>query len=413
MFSQMIKYRFLCQLRSKESIFWLLFFPMILSVMFYAGLRDIANGEKFEAVDIAVVDDAEFEKEKVMASIIENVSADDKESVDSDKIFVTQYVSKEEAEKLLDDNKVSAYIYFNGECNVVFKKNGTKQTIVKKFFDIAIQKEKLFTEVARENNGNIPPNLLETINDSTSYIKDVSNKRGKADTVLQNFYSILGMVCMYGAATGCVAMNYLQTNQSALAKRNTVAPVSKMKQLLSYFLVDMLMNDVIVLLVLAFIRFALGIDFGNRTGLIIFTTIVGGTMGLSFGYFFASITKKSVEFKNNMVIGISMICSFLAGMMSNEVQYFVKQHAYIIDRVNPVNLITESYYKLYYYTDLSKYYENIIILIMMTVLFAIGTITVLTVQDKKMMRESKCVADVTFSFYHRAKFEILLAIPPT
>lgn len=389
MFSQMIKYRFLCQLRSKESIFWLLFFPMILSVMFYAGLRDIANGEKFEAVDIAVVDDAEFEKEKVMASIIENVSADDKESVDSDKIFVTQYVSKEEAEKLLDDNKVSAYIYFNGECNVVFKKNGTKQTIVKKFFDIAIQKEKLFTEVARENNGNIPPNLLETINDSTSYIKDVSNKIGKADTVLQNFYSILGMVCMYGAATGCVAMNYLQTNQSALAKRNTVAPVSKMKQLLSYFLVDMLMNDVIVLLVLAFIRFVLGIDFGNRTGLIIFTTIVGGTMGLSFGYFFASITKKSVEFKNNMVIGISMICSFLAGMMSNEVQYFVKQHAYIIDRINPVNLITESYYKLYYYTDLSKYYENIIILIMMTVLFAIGTITVLTVQDKKMMRESR------------------------
>ena len=389
MFSQMIKYRFLCQLRSKESIFLLLFFPMILSVMFYAGLRDIANGEKFEAVDIAVVDDAEFEKEKVMASIIENVSADDKESVDSDKIFVTQYVSKEEAEKLLDDNKVSAYIYFNGECNVVFKKNGTKQTIVKKFFDIAIQKEKLFTEVARENNGNIPPNLLETINDSTSYIKDVSNKRGKADTVLQNFYSILGMVCMYGAATGCVAMNYLQTNQSALAKRNTVAPVSKMKQLLSYFLGDMLMNDVIVLLVLAFIRFALGIDFGNRTGLIIFTTIVGGTMGLSFGYFFASITKKSVEFKNNMVIGISMICSFLAGMMSNEVQYFVKQHAYIIDRINPVNLITESYYKLYYYTDLSKYYENIIILIMMTVLFAIGTITVLTVQDKKMMRESR------------------------
>lgn len=194
---------------------------------------------------------------------------------------------------------------------------------------------------------------------------------------------------MYGAATGCVAMNYLQTNQSALAKRNTVAPISKMKQLLSYFLVDMLMNDVIVLLVLAFIRFALGIDFGNRIGLIIFTTIVGGTMGLSFGYFFASITKKSVEFKNNMVIGISMICSFLAGMMSNEVQYFVKQHAYIIDRINPVNLITESYYKLYYYTDLSKYYENIIILIMMTVLFAIGTITVLTVQDKKMMRESR------------------------
>lgn len=381
MFSQIAKYRFLGHLRSKESIFWLLLFPIILSVLFYAALSDITQAEKFEKIRIAVVDDEGFEKENIMHSIIEGVSMN---SAADDKLFFTQYVNREEAEKLLENDEIKAYVYFDGECNVVLKENGADQTFVKKFFDIAIQKEQLMSAIMEDNNGKIPQNVLNTMNKSTNYIKDVSNKRGKSDTILQYFYSILGMVCMYGASTGCSAMNYIQTNQSAIAKRNTVTPVSKKKQLLAYFMVDMIMNNIIILIVFAFIRFVLGVDFGERYIYIILTTIVGGTMGLSFGYFFASITKKSLEFKTNMVIGVSMLCSFLAGMMDNQVQYYVKQYAYFIDRINPVNLITESYYKLYYYTDLSKYYENIIILLVMTLLFVVGTISVITFQDKKL-----------------------------
>ncbi len=387
MFSSMMKYRFLCQLRSKESIFWILLFPIILSVLFYAALSDITKGETFEAVHIAVADDEGYGKEIVMSEIISAVSTSSEESVTDNKLFITDYVSKAEAEKMLEEDKVSAYVYFDGECNVIMKENGMSQTIVKKFFDIAKQKESVITAIMTENGGVIPDNISEIMNDSTEYIKDISNRRNEPDTAVQFFYSILGMACMYGATTGCVAMRYLQTNQSSIAERNSVAPISKLKQLLSFFIVDMLMNDVIVLAVLAFIRFALGVNFGDRYGLIILTAIVGGTMGLSFGYFFGSITKKDLNFKNNMVMGISMICSFLAGMMSNKVKYVVEQHAPLIGRINPVNLVTESYYKLYYYTDLGKYYENIFILIIMTALFIIGTVSIINMQERNLLKE--------------------------
>lgn len=387
MFSSMMKYRFICQLRAKESIFWVLVFPIILSILFYAALRDINKGETFETPNIAVVDDENFKNEVIMSEIITSVSADSKEEVTKDTLFITNYVSADKAEKMLKDKDICGYIYFNDGCNLVIAENGISQTIVKTFLDIAKNKVNVVEQLMSKNGGKMPENIESIMADSTQYIIDASNRQNAPDTSLQFFYTVLGMACMYGATIGCVAITYIQSNQSSIAKRNTVAPIGKMKLLLSSFIVDMLMNDAIILMVLGFIRFVLGINFGDRYVLIILTSIVGATTGLSFGYFFGAVTKKSLSFKNNMVIGISMICSFLAGMMTNKIKYIVKQKAYIVDRINPVNLITESYFKLYYYTNLDKFYENIIILLAMTGVFVVGTVLILNYQEKNLLKE--------------------------
>lgn len=378
MFSEIMKYRFLCQIRSKESIFWLLVFPIILSILFQAALSDITKGEKFELVNIAVVRDEAFDGDEIMQQIISSVSAGTKESATENTLFITKYVSKDEAEKLLSDEKIAGYIYVeNNGFNLAINENGVEQTIIKTFLDIAIQKEQVLNDIMEKNNGMMPENVSAIMNDSAEYIKDVSNRKNEPDTSVVYFYSILGMACMYGAATGCLSISNILTGQSPVAKRNNMAPVSRMKQFLSGFVVDMVMNDVLILLILGFIHYILGVNFGDRYGLIIFTSLVGATTGLSFGYLFGSLSNKSNNFKFNMVVAISMVCSFLAGMMSNGIKYIVKQKAYIVDRLNPVNLITESYYKLYYYTSLDKYFENIIILCVMTVVFMGGTIFVL------------------------------------
>lgn len=377
MFSQIMKYRFLCQIRSKESIFWLLVFPIILSVLFQAALSDITKGEKFELVNIAVVLDEEYDDE-IMQQIISYVSAETEENATEHTLFITKYVSKDEAEKLLSDEKIAGYIYVDdNKFNLAINENGVKQTIIKTFLDIAIQKKQVLNDIMEKNNGMMPENVSSIMNDSTEYIKDVSNRKNEPDTSVVYFYSILGMACMYGAATGCLSISNILTGLSSIAKRNNMAPVSRIKQFLSGFVVDMTINSVLILLILGFIRFMLGVNFGDRYGFIILTSLVGAATGLSFGYLFGSLSNKSNNFKFNMVVAISMICSFLAGMMSNEIKYIVKQKAYIVDRLNPVNLITESYYKLYYYTSLDQYFENIIILCAMTAVFIGGTIFVL------------------------------------
>lgn len=388
MFSEMMKYRLLCQIRSKESIFWLLLFPIILSILFQAALSDITKGEKFELVDIAVVKDEAYNGDEIMQQIISSVSAGSEAEATEDTLFITKYVSKEEAERMLSEEKIAGYIYVENEAfNLEINENGVEQTIIKTFLDIAIQKKQVLTDIIEQNNDMMPENVSDIMNDSTEYIKDVGNRKNEPDTAVVYFYSILGMACMYGAATGCISISNILVGQSAIAKRNNVSPVSRMKLFFSGFLVDMVMNNVLVLLILAFIRFVLNVNFGDRYGFIILTSVVGATTGLSFGYLFGSLSNKSNNFKSNMVIAISMIGSFLAGMMSSGVKYIVKQKAYIVDRINPVNLITESYYKLYYYTSLDKYFENIIILCVMTAVFIGGTIFVLNCKNKNISSE--------------------------
>lgn len=96
-----------------------------------------------------------------------------------------------------------------------------------------------------------------------------------------------------------------------------------------------------------------------------------------------------MNIKFYLVTAVSMLWSFMAGMMSNTIKYMINQHAWILNRLNPVNLITESYYKLYYYRDLDKYYENMILLLGMIIFFLVGTVLALRYQEHNSVRKER------------------------
>ncbi len=388
MFSRIFRYRILTILRSKDNIFWLLLFPILLSIFFNLALKDAMSGDVFENIHIAVINDENYEKETVMKSILQAVSVTDESESSENTMFTVQYIGIDEAEALLDTDKIAGYIYFDEGSHLVIRENGIPQTIIKTFLDIAEQKTDTFCNLMEQNQGMIAEEMMESLEESKEYITDVSNGRNKVDTSLPFFYSILGMACMYSASVGCLGILNIQVNQSALAKRNCMAPVKKIKLMISDFIAYGVMCNCIILILLVFISKVIGIDFGDRYGLIIFTSLVGSYTGLSFGYFIGAIVKGNIFMKSNLVIGISMIWSFMAGMMSNTVKYSINQHAYIVNRLNPVNLITESYYKLYYYKDLDKYYENIILLFGMIIFFIAGATLVLIYQERNIVHKS-------------------------
>ena len=148
-------------------------------------------------------------------------------------------------------------------------------------------------------------------------------------------------------------------------------------------------SSTLILIIFLVISKVIGVDFGNRHGLILLTSLVGSYTGLSFGYFIGAVIKSNMNIKFYLVTGISMLWSFMAGMMSNTIKYMINQHAWILNRLNPVNLITESYYKLYYYKDLDKYYENLILLFGMIVFFLAGTALVLRYQERNIVRKER------------------------
>lgn len=182
---------------------------------------------------------------------------------------------------------------------------------------------------------------------------------------------------MYGAFFGTDEVTDIQANISDRAARINVAPVHKLKAFIASSLASYLVLMVNMSILLLFLRFVLGIDFGNRVLLIVLTTFVGSMTGISFGAFISSLVKKGENLKVSIIITVSMTGSFLAGMMYAQMKYIVYDKAPLLAYINPVNLITDSFYSLYYFEDLSRYFMNILILMFMTIVFSLGTYLVL------------------------------------
>ena len=104
MFSHIFKYRMKCLLRDKETVFWTLAFPIVLALFFNLALSGINDQETFRAIDVAVVNDEEYQKDEIFQSVLQEVSTGES------PLFNLHVVIKEQAEKMLEDNEVAGYL---------------------------------------------------------------------------------------------------------------------------------------------------------------------------------------------------------------------------------------------------------------------------------------------------------------
>ena len=100
MFFHNYKYRLKCIVRDKSMMFWTLFFPIILAILFNLALGNIGSADNFKPINLAVVKNLSYEGEKEFTKVLDEVSDKKRDDV----VFNTQYVSKNKAEKLLEDN---------------------------------------------------------------------------------------------------------------------------------------------------------------------------------------------------------------------------------------------------------------------------------------------------------------------
>ena len=87
----------------------------------------------------------------------------------------------------------------------------------------------------------------------------------------------------------------------------------------------------------------------------------------------ASLVKASDNAKSGILIGITMLGCFLAGMMGVSMKYVIDKNVPILNKLNSANMITDGFYSLYYYDTLDRYYFNVAsLLIFAFILIAIS-----------------------------------------
>ena len=376
MFWHNFKYTLKTLFKNKMLIFWTFAFPLILGLFFNMAFSGIEESETFSALDIAVVNDDNFQNNISFKMVLEKLSNEE------NKIFNTKYVDLKEAKNLLKKDKIVGYLVFEKDKpKIVINSSGSYETIFKNVIDeisqtILINNNMIQDEIIKENKlGNtidyqvIYQKVEKIIQESKSNIEDISSSN--LSYVMIEFYTLIAMTCLYGGVISMEAMNQALPNMDSKGKRISVSPTRKGIIILSGLLASYVIQLLGVFLLFAFLLFVLNIDFGNHLFLCILLSVVASLAGLSIGLVVSATLKTNENAKVGIIIAISMVCSFLSGMMGITMKYIVDKNLPLLNKINPGNMITDGFYSLYYYDTLDRYTFDIISLLIFSIILLV------------------------------------------
>ena len=351
-------YRLKCILRDRHMIFWTLLFPVILAILFDMALSNISNIDDFEKINLAIVLKSESEENTAFL-----------EAADDTDLFNITDTSEAKANDMLNNNQVDGVILFDESPQILVSQSGINQTIIKSFVDQYLQITSTLTTIISDNPQALNSGLIDSISDQQEYLSEVTPSRNAPDQLVNYFYTLIAMACLYGGFLGVKEITALQADLSDVGARVSVVPTNKVKLFLSSILATATVQLGVITLLMCFLIFVLQVNFGDQLTYIALTCLVGSLTGVTFGAFIAAVVKREEGVKMGILIGSTMAMSFLAGMMVENMKYMVSKNLPILSYLNPATLITDSFYALYYYPDHSKFYLNIAILCVFIAVF--------------------------------------------
>lgn len=386
MFYHNLKYSLKTLFRDKGLIFWTFAFPILLGLFFNLAFSDIEKSETLDIIDIAIIDNYEYQNNTIIKEAFKKLGS----STSNNQLFNIKYVDIDEANKLLDDNKIEGYILLeNNDKKIMVKENGVNATVIKSVVDELSTNEKIINELVKDelstNTNKDISRIYEEVYKKAqnlmtkdNNITDISSKN-LSYTVIE-FYTLIAMSCLYGGTIGLVAISNNLANMSDKAKRKSISPTSKSSMLLSSLLASYIVQIIGVTLLLLFLYLILKIDFGTNPLFVIILTLSGSLAGLTTGVFIGTVLKCNESVKTGIIIAITMFFCCLAGMMGITLKYVIDTNIPILNIINPANMITDGFYSLYYYETLNRFWFNIASLL-------IYSLILILISYKKLRRQ--------------------------
>lgn len=372
MFLHNLKYSLKTLFRSKALIFWTFAFPIILGTFFKMAFSDIENSEKLDIIDIAIVDNNNFNNDLVFKNTFKELSDKNSENY----MFNVKYTSLDECKKLLEEERVSAYILFNNnDINVSVNKSGINETVTKYVIDEVQSKKVILTNIITKEleSNNYMVNYEEIVslannimNNSKAKFKDIS--RSNLSYTMIEFYTLIAMSCLYGSMLSMYIINYILPNMNSVGKRISVSGIKKLSLLISSLISSYIVQVVGIFILFIYTIFVLKVDYGSNIDKVILLMLTGSFAGLSLGVLVSSLIKTNENAKTGILVGITMLMCFMSGMMGITMKYIIDKNVRVLNLINPASMITDGFYSLYYYDTFNRYYFNVISLLVFSVI---------------------------------------------
>jgi len=346
----------------------------MLATLFSVTLSAVDTAGRLHEIPLGVINNEAYRQDISLQSALESVSGEN----DSRLFDVTLLSNTADADALLEKGEIDGYILIDDMADepiLAVGGDGLNQTIARSFLDQYLQTKNAVETVISNNPeamGDLPV-LLNPIN----YTEEISLSGNPPTAKVNFFYALLAMICLYGGFQGLTTVSLMQANLSPLGARRTMSPAGRFKLVAYDLLGGITVHFCCLLFTLIYIIFILRADFGSKLGLVLLTCLMGSIFGVAFGAMVSVTSKLKNQAKVAILICVTMVCCFLSGLMVQGINYIVAQKAPIVAWLNPAARITDAFYCLYYYDNYDKYFLNIgIILIMTLVMFTVTAVFV-------------------------------------
>lgn len=362
----LLKYRFLCMTRNRITLFWSALFPILLMTLMGLVIMPTYSYDTFSTIPIAIVHSDSTQQDATLLHVLQDTKQG------KTPMFNVKQTSAKQAQQLLKEDKIAAYITDSSTYDIHVKSSGFDQTIVQSFMNVYMQNSNMLTQMIAQ--GANEKDIQRVFSSTANYIE--TNNKQNTNPSYVYFYVVLAMSAMFGGYWALNAINDIQANQSQKGARTSVSPMSKPLFLITSLLLNLVFVFVVLCIQLAYIDVAFHIDFGTTTPYILFILLVGDMAGSAFGSFIGCVVHtRRIEAKIGILTSITMLCSFLAGMMVVQLKWLVEHYIPILGVINPVNMITDGLYSLYYYGVGERYYMSILSLVIFSLVgYAISAI---------------------------------------
>jgi ABC-2 type transport system permease protein len=369
MFKNLYLYRLKTLSRDRILIFWTLLYPIALGTFFGIAFHNIGSGSPFQSIPVAVVQNAAWQDDTAFQQALHGVSADNPEA--ETKLFQVTPMSREQADESLKNNKIAGFMELdggqNGAIHVYVRDSGVSQSILHQFVDNYLQARSAFTTILSANPA-AAATLAQAHGDYP--IVDAVSGNPASNSTLPYFYALIAMAALFGGFWGQREINDTQADQSALGARLGVAPIHKLKALVAGLCATITLHFGALIALLAYLSLVMGIQFNAPLPLLLAACLMGSCMGVTFGAFLSALPIRKEGIKIAVMITVSMVLSFLAGLMVSTIKYAVIHAAPIMAYLNPANVLSDAFYALYAYSDHSRFLFNLGLLAAFSVVFS-------------------------------------------
>ncbi len=357
-------YRLKCLVRNKEQVFWTLLYPLLMATLFFFAFGHITlEYEQFSPIPVAVVESNAFRQDVTFQQVLNNLSQPGEK-----QLLELVVVPQAKAEELLASGDIDGIITVDETIRLTVSQlrqsqtdklqSGLNQSILKAFLDEYAQNTMTVKRILAQNPA-AQEQLIAQLNVKHSYTKQISYSDAEPNTMLNYFFSLIAMTCLYGAFWGLRNTTDVQADISDLGARRSVAPTHKLQTVVCEAAAALVVSFGEVLLLLVYLALPLRIDLGNQVGYILLTCFVGCLTGVAFGTYVGTFFRKSEGLKVAILIAVIMLLSFLSGLMYVNMRDIVARKLPFLSFVNPATLITDAFYSLYVYANHTRFFINI------------------------------------------------------